>query len=1255
MSLNHCHMTSHGGVKNVKTQHKPLHTYLITVLFILFQFIQFLPSSFLSSTFASAETSQLATLFSNDSGSGQVKWSLSEDGKLVTWEITVSQNESETEAAPSVDVVVPAHVSAPQLVTATPSGVFTPSGNTHRFTTPYSTSAQTLTLTFTTVVNDLTSQNLEFKIGASIQAKDNPEAISLHTITIPNTLAQLEAQRIAEEKVEAERLAAEKAEAERIAQEEADKLAEEQRKAEEKAAQELANLEDKSETPPDIKGDTGSSASEENTDTHVSEEVNPTEVEYTEVESDQAVSIKQTNERMSILSTAQAQNYFTATGTSTNDHYSVVGVYIDMNDNVHLILDNDKATANQTRFHSPMLNGQNAANYSTNFNNYRPYWNEIGTSLTLNLNGTALSISGVRLFDFNLGPMTGFLRETNTLQMLNQADGFSIRGMTFNLNLDYSITKEVIPTTATIGDQLIYTITVKNNGHLPLYNVDIFDEVPSEITALRVREVGEEWANVEMSNGRILLAEGISLAANGGMRTFEVMAHVNEGAIHGDSLTNTATIGGAVAPKSDTATVDIEATHVDITKAIIGDDADYDEEFEFAYVITRPGKYNTDHYYSPVNGTFTLGNGESFTLNNLPTDALITLSEESGNYDVTVSVEDREVHPNDKGSYPFDLAGLSSLSILVTNELTVPREDFIVTKVWQGGPEENKHPVELTLWRTTDGITLTEVEALPDIVPVERPANEYTYTWSNLPTEMADGSPYTYYFTETEVEGYTREYAKDIELNGELYGVFDQYKGKVTNIYTIPADDIEATKTWVNGQFARPDLWFQLRRTIENSEVDEAVDIMKLPVTHAIEDTVSVIFLNVDKTDSDGQAYSFYVVEGFYNEDTEEFTPGVPEHFVQTGSGLDITNTYVSPLIDIFARKIWNGGPSIDHEAVDLILSRRIAGEDFYPVDDSRPVVNPNSGNHTEFNYTWTNLPATDIQGNSYEYKVTEPTVPENYNSEVTPPSHNNNIWIINNIYTIPQFKIVGTKSWTNDTEAYRPDSLTISLYREIEGGEIEFVTETTTSILDEWFYNFGEQDRTDRNGNVYSYSIAETVPQNYNEEYDEAYFIDDVLHLDVENTLVMGDFHIQKTDSNGNPIKSNPAEFRLTQLDPEEANPYTVTLSTDAEGRLVFTDLLAGTYLLEETKAPLGFNLYPDDFVVVVEKGVNGETIVRVDDVLITEEHPLVIRNHPSQSLPDTGSMGTTLFTLLGLALMGGTVYGFKKSKIKKNEQRSE
>lgn len=224
----------------MKTQPKTLRTHVIALLFILFQFIQFIPSNLVSSLAVSAEPSHSITLFSNETGSGKANWSLSEDGKQVTWDVTITQNGRETEASPSVEMVLPKDIGAPKLVSATPNGTFKKVDSRYIFNPhTYTTSPQTLTLKFTTSVNDLTSKNLSFKLGASIQDEVTPIKTTFKSLSIPNKRAQLEA----------ERLAIIKAEEEKAKQEEAKKLAEQKAEKqrldeEEKAKKEAAKLEE---------------------------------------------------------------------------------------------------------------------------------------------------------------------------------------------------------------------------------------------------------------------------------------------------------------------------------------------------------------------------------------------------------------------------------------------------------------------------------------------------------------------------------------------------------------------------------------------------------------------------------------------------------------------------------------------------------------------------------------------------------------------------------------------------------------------------------------------------------------------------------------------------------------------------------------------------------------------------------------------------------------------------------------------------
>ncbi|MGI6571610.1 MAG: DUF5979 domain-containing protein [Caldicoprobacterales bacterium] len=372
--------------------------------------------------------------------------------------------------------------------------------------------------------------------------------------------------------------------------------------------------------------------------------------------------VAEPEEFFSILSDGiEVLNYFEAYGTSTNDHYTVVGVYIAANEEIHLILDNDKNTANQTRFYNPMLNGQEAAGYGLSFTNYEPYWYEAGTTISLSFpDSTTKEVTGVRLFDFNLGQMMSYLNEENTLQMLNQADGFSIRGMTFYLNLGHTITKEVNKPLATIGDELIYTVVVENTGELTLSGINVYDDQPEGISVTGVSEDMETWNDPVLTDGVALVAAGLTLLP-GESKTYYIKATVTEDANDGDVIINTAFTGGNVPRKEADAEVKIEVkVKVTIKKVITGNFGDLGRKFSFS-VTSDKG----NHSYN-----FELGNNQTKVLENLPAGAVLTLTEESAGYSVTVMAAGNEIEANEENEYLLPL-GKNDVTVTVTNHSNI--------------------------------------------------------------------------------------------------------------------------------------------------------------------------------------------------------------------------------------------------------------------------------------------------------------------------------------------------------------------------------------------------------------------------------------------------------------------------------------------------------------------------------------------------------------------------------------------------------
>ena len=135
--------------------------------------------------------------------------------------------------------------------------------------------------------------------------------------------------------------------------------------------------------------------------------------------------------------------------------------------------------------------------------------------------------------------------------------------------------------------------------------------------------------------------------------------------------------------------------------------------------------------------------------------------------------------------------------------------------------------------------------------------------------------------------------------------------------------------------------------------------------------------------------------------------------------------------------------------------------------------------------------------------------------------------------------------------------------------------------------------------------------------------------------------------------------------------NVYTAT--TGADGALTFTGLDAGTYTLVETVAPDGFTLDPTPHVVVIsaeyseannkltklEITIDGKAtstyVVNYEttgEVKVTTNTTTVtkIANTRISSLPSTGGIGTTIFTIVGCGIMIAAAGLFFASRRKEN-----
>lgn len=119
---------------------------------------------------------------------------------------------------------------------------------------------------------------------------------------------------------------------------------------------------------------------------------------------------------------------------------------------------------------------------------------------------------------------------------------------------------------------------------------------------------------------------------------------------------------------------------------------------------------------------------------------------------------------------------------------------------------------------------------------------------------------------------------------------------------------------------------------------------------------------------------------------------------------------------------------------------------------------------------------------------------------------------------------------------------------------------------------------------------------------------------------------NVLKVDAANGTTPLDGAEFTLyTDETCETVADNGATVTTANGGKASFTGLAAGTYYLKETQAPAGYTLNNKVFTIVVS--ANGTIQNEAEHTVTVEDSKVVV--------PETGGMGTMIFTIVGLSLI--------------------
>lgn len=582
-----------------------------------------------------------------------------------------------------------------------------------------------------------------------------------------------------------------------------------------------------------------------------------------------------------------------------------------------------------------------------------------------------------------------------------------------------------------------------------------------------------------------------------------------------------------------------------------------------------------------------------------------------------------------------------------------------VTKIWKdNGNTYGTRPEKLAL--TLQRKTAAEDNWTP-VEDVQQPEwtkndNTWTCTYTGLPYADANGNPYTYRVTEAGLvdgmlpanaaAGPAHEKSKYAPSYAPADGIAQDGKVQITNTLQEYIE-IRVTKVWIDGG---PDAG-ERPASITFVLCADGEEVNRHTVPYTLASRIADLLTGGEgewvytfTTDSNGGWLPRYDAEGRKILYTVREEP-VPDGYKggqgeandpdDASQGFTVRNEKVTKLT---VTKVWYEVPVEEQWEVVVLLYRYT---DVEPVPSIAGTgVALNAGNN--WTYTFADLPQYEAEtGAKYTYVAREVSVGdtpvEDLNYEITHTDGERSDGTFHTVYTttianVGRTDIPVTKTWLDNHNAYgtRPDTLTLTLYRRIEGGAEVMVCKVTPHVeswtkdeeTDTWTYTFADLPIADKDGNRYIYRVAEAVPEGYirsdNPQGDRTLTNTLYAQIDIPVTKTW----VDNSDGWGErPESVTIALYRQSDLTAREL-VHTLTLKadggfleqvwnaltgrTDDDWTYTFTDLpkydeygALYTYTIEET-LPSG---YEDLYDVAYDQGNFTVTNTRAGDLRVEKE----------------------------------------------------
>lgn len=450
----------------------------------------------------------------------------------------------------------------------------------------------------------------------------------------------------------------------------------------------------------------------------------------------------------------------------------------------------------------------------------------------------------------------------------------------------------------------------------------------------------------------------------------------------------------------------------------------------------------------------------------------------------------------------------------------VGKTSIAVTKIWKdNGNAYGTRPEKLALTLQRKTATANDWETVTDVQQPEWTKNNdntWTCTYTGLPYADANGNSYAYRVTEAGLDredmlpanaaaGPAHADSKYAPSYDPADGTAQEGKVQITNTLQEYID-IPVTKVWVDGG---PDA-DERPASITFVLCADGVEVNRHTVPYTLASRIADLLTGGEgeweytfKTNAAGKRLPRYDAEGRKILYTVQEEP-VPDGYKggqgeandpdDASQGFTVRNEKVTQLT---VTKVWHEVPPEKQREVVVRLCR---------YTDDLGALEPVAGTSAALNagnnwtYTFADLPQYEAEtGAKYTYVAREVSIGDtpvkDLNYEITHTDGEQRDGIFHTVYTttianVGRTDIPVTKTWLDNHNAYgtRPDTLTLTLYRRIEGGAEVVVREVTPPAeswtkdeeTDTWTYTFADLPIADKDGHPYIYRVAETVPEGY-------------------------------------------------------------------------------------------------------------------------------------------------------------------------------